>query len=60
MFSEVEGLRWHGGGTSEENDEMVRTEVVRQCRLSSLVIVKETRLAEVGGDQSSLKTARAG
>lgn len=48
MFSEVEGLRWRAGGTPEENDEGVRAEVTRQCRVSSLVVVKETRLTEVG------------
>eukprot|EP00752_Nemacystus_decipiens_P005528 g5000.t1 len=47
VFSELEGLRRHGGGTAEENDEAVRAAVARQCRLSSLVVVKETRLAEV-------------
>lgn len=51
MFSEFESLRWQTGGTPEENDEEVRAAVARQCRRSSLVVVKETRLAEVG-DQS--------
>ena len=40
-------MRWHAVGTPDENDEQVRAEVARQCRVSSLVVVKETRLAEV-------------
>ncbi|CAM9617682.1 unnamed protein product [Ectocarpus sp. 4 AP-2014] len=42
-----EGLRWKAGGTPDENDEETRAAVIRQCRLSSVVVVKETRLAEV-------------
>lgn len=59
VFSEFEGLRWHAGGTPDKNDEEVRAAVARQCRLSSLVVVKETRLAEVS-DPSSHKTLRTG
>lgn len=47
MLSAFESLRWEAGGTSEENDEGVRAAVGRQCRQSSVVVVKETRLAEV-------------
>ncbi|CAM9726628.1 unnamed protein product, partial [Pylaiella littoralis] len=47
VLSAFESLRWEAGGTSEENDEGVRAAVGRQCRQSSVVVVKETRLAEV-------------
>ncbi|CAM9478890.1 unnamed protein product [Ectocarpus sp. 12 AP-2014] len=47
VLSESEGLRWKAGGTPDENDEETRAAVIRQCRLSSVVVVKETRLAEV-------------
>lgn len=56
VLSDVEGLRWQAGGTPEENDEVVRQAVVQQCLLSSVVIVKETRLAEVGVKRSNLPT----
>ncbi|CAM9368498.1 unnamed protein product [Ectocarpus fasciculatus] len=47
VLSESEGLRWQAGGTPDDNDEETRAEVVRQCRISNVVVVKETRLAEV-------------
>ncbi|CAM9433549.1 unnamed protein product [Ectocarpus sp. 6 AP-2014] len=47
VLSESEGLRWQAEGTPDENDEETRAAVIRQCRLSSVVVVKETRLAEV-------------
>lgn len=47
VLSASEGLRWQAGGTPDENDEETRAAVIRQCRLSSVVVVKETRLAEV-------------
>ncbi|CAM9846733.1 unnamed protein product, partial [Scytosiphon promiscuus] len=53
VLSQFEGLRWKAGGTPEENDEEVRAAVVQQCRLSSVVVVKETRLAEVGSKISA-------
>lgn len=55
VFSELERLRWQAGGTPDENDEEVRAAVSRQCRLSRLVVVKETRLAEVRGRPAFIK-----
>lgn len=55
VLSESEGLRWQAGGTPDENDEKTRAAVMRQCRLSSVVVVKETRLAEVLSPQHFLR-----
>lgn len=54
VLSESEGLRWQAGGTPDDNDEETRAEVIRQCRISSVVVVKETRLAEVRTPQNFL------
>lgn len=46
-LSEFEPLRWHAGGTPNDNDELVRDWLSRDCRLSKIVVIKETRLPEV-------------
>lgn len=45
-LSEFEQLRWHAGGTPNDNDELVRDWLSRDCRLSKIVVIKETRLPE--------------
>ncbi|CAM9443525.1 unnamed protein product, partial [Choristocarpus tenellus] len=46
-LSEFEELREQGGGTPDENDELVRRWLARDCRLSKAVIIKEVRLSEI-------------
>lgn len=46
-LSEFEQLRWHVGGTPEDNDRLVRDWLARDCQLSKVVVIKETRLSEV-------------
>lgn len=46
-LSVYEKLRVHARGTPDENDELVRTSLVQECRRSKAVVIKETRVAEV-------------
>lgn len=46
-LSELEELRWLPDNSPDENDELVRSSLARECKLSKVVAVKETRLAEV-------------